>query len=653
MSSTFAEDNNLIPEPVASNSSTNDTTTTTTTTNTTAANSNSTNNSNTIAAVAAAAAVAAVSQSNTPTVVDPFNSSDSLNRFNNIINSLPLKTRLTISSLSLLDNITTQLLRLLIFNSNAPHLLALLTDQSNYLASGETETFQILLKLFKQIKNIYNPKSPLLNVHDVAPGLWFPNSPPPMLLRGHEAFIITVIRKTNLLTFILTTLHCFNYGFDLLQSTFLDIFCPNTLFTGTTTSDQNGKFLKSQAILYLDLKTQALIAGLKESEDESGSIPRIVLENLLDEIFPQDLADQLIQRRCGGNSSATNTIMTPSEQDFIERCTRRRENLLQFNDLNELISSYDWNHFIKELLDYCNKNMGLIIWGKKGRGKSPLYCYDVKEFDAQIIVASGAVPPTGNPDLSTIDSTSRNNATIVNDNGELSSITDSDLNRSNLSSSRRGHQTISERPSSQEPAIDGIEGTTFNSAAAALSAGGSGILMDSTSAANSAMAQYIVNAAVASSGTRIKKIKSKRTWSKEEEDALIEGLKEVGPSWSKILDMYGPGGKISEDLKNRTQVQLKDKARNWKLHYLKTGKPLPFYLVKVTGTLDKSVKAKKRNTAANSSIPDSNNSMEPSSSQQNNNLNGDTNQSQEPAGALFENNSTTNDAFDPSLETTM
>ena len=631
MSSSFAEDNNLTTEQTTSKNSTTDTTTTTN-----------------------AAAVTVPQNNNTSTIVDPFNSSDSLNRFNGIINSLPLKTRLTISSLCLLDNVTTQLLRLLIFNSNAPHILALFTDQSNYLASGETETFQILIQLFKQIRNIYAPKSPLLNVHDVAPGLWFPNSPPPMLLRGHEAFIITVIRKTNLLTFILTTLHCFNYGFDLLQSTFLDIFCPNTLFTGTTTNDQNGKFLKSQAILYLDLKTQALIAGLKESEDESGSITRTTLENLLDEIFPRDLADQLIQRRCGGNSNSTNTIMTPSEQDFIERCTRRRENLLQFNDLNELVSSYDWNHFVKELLGYCNKNMGLIIWGKKGRGKSPLYCYDVKEFDAQIIVASGAVPPTGNIDASTTDSTGRNNTAIITENGEVSSITDSDLSRSNISSSRRRQRTgVSERTSSQEPAIDGIEGTTFSSTTAG-AMNSSGVLMDPTSAANSAMAQYIVNAAVASSGSRIKKIKSKRTWSKEEEDALIEGLKEVGPSWSKILDMYGPGGKISEDLKNRTQVQLKDKARNWKLHYLKTGKPLPFYLMKVTGSLDKSFKSKKRSTTTNSPVPDINSSIGPSSGHQdNNNNNSDVNQSQELAGALFENNSASNDAFDPSLETAM
>lgn len=511
---------------------------------------------------------------------DVFNNSDSLNRFNNIIQSLPLKTRITISSLCLLDNISTQLLRFLIFNSNAPHLLAIFTDDSNFLASGETETFQVLLQLFKQVRIIYNARSPLLNVHDVAPGLWFPNAPPPMLLRGHEAYIITVIRKANLLTFILTTLYCFNYGFDLLQNTFLDIFCPNTLFTGTSTSDQNGKFLKSQAILYLDLKTQALIAGLKEFEDENGSIPKDKLESLLDEIFPTDLADQLIERRLGNGTTATNATMTPSERDFVERCDRRRENLLQFHNLNELISSYDWNHFIKELLDYCNKNMGLIIWGRKGRGKSPLYCFDAKEFDQQIMTASGAVSSHYN-DNNQYDPLNRTN----NESTNLTTV--NDTNRStttmngNVSNERGSSQGSPDLLTSNSTGINSTEKSTTTD----------------VNAANSRMTQYIVNAAVAASGQRIKKIKAKRTWSKHEEDALIAGLKEVGSSWSKILDMYGPGGKISEDLKNRTQVQLKDKARNWKLQYLKSGKPLPPYLMKVTGTLDKHTRGKKKNAA--------------------------------------------------------
>ena len=51
---------------------------------------------------------------------------------------------------------------------------------------------------------------------------------------------------------------------------------------------------------------------------------------------------------------------------------------------------------MKELLDYCNRNMGLIIWGKRGRGKSPLYCFDKEEFDPQVIYASGAAAFDGN-----------------------------------------------------------------------------------------------------------------------------------------------------------------------------------------------------------------------------------------------------------------
>lgn len=602
----------------------------------------------------------------TPDVLD---TSDSLNRFNNIIQSLPLKTRITVSSLCLLDNVSTQLLRFLIFNANAPHLLAIFTDDSNFLASGETETFQVLLQLFKQVRVIYNAKSPLLNVHDVVPGLWFPNAPPPLLLRGHEEYIITVIRKANLLTFILTTLYCFNYGFDLLQSTFLDIFCPNTLFTGTSTTDQNGKFLKSQAILYLDLKTQALIAGLKEFEDENGSIPKDKLETLLDEIFPNDLANQLIQRRLGGGTTATNSTMTPSERDFIERCDRRRENLLQFHNLNELTSSYDWNHFIKEILDYCNKNMGLIIWGRKGRGKSPLYCFDSKEFDPQIMAASGALPPhhTGSNVDATVayDTTERN----ANENTNL------DMNRSSTVISGTSGAMSNERGSGEgSPENTGTPtGTTPNAL----------VTLDAK-AATSRMTQYIVNAAVTASGQRIKKIKAKRTWSKEEEDALVAGLREVGSSWSKILDMYGPGGKISENLKNRTQVQLKDKARNWKLQYLKSGKPLPSYLMKVTGNLDKHLKGKKKNVAlavtqatdiasttspasassvgdvtANSATPtDITSSVtgDAVSSQQENDDNESSDQnteSQEPNGDLFESNNTEAPGFDPSLETSM
>lgn len=66
----------------------------------------------------------------------------------------------------------------------------------------------------------------------------------------------------------------------------------------------------------------------------------------------------------------------------------------------------------------------------------------------------------------------------------------------------------------------------------------------------------------------------------------MAGLDRVkGPHWSQILAMFGPGGNINESLKDRNQVQLKDKARNLKLFFLKSGIEVPYYLKFVTGEL--------------------------------------------------------------------
>jgi hypothetical protein len=78
----------------------------------------------------------------------------------------------------------------------------------------------------------------------------------------------------------------------------------------------------------------------------------------------------------------------------------------------------------------------------------------------------------------------------------------------------------------------------------------------------------------------------RRPWTTEEENALMAGLDRVkGPHWSQILAMFGPGGTINEALKDRNQVQLKDKARNLKLFFLKSGIEVPYYLKFVTGEL--------------------------------------------------------------------
>ncbi|ODA80955.1 hypothetical protein RJ55_03915 [Drechmeria coniospora] len=79
---------------------------------------------------------------------------------------------------------------------------------------------------------------------------------------------------------------------------------------------------------------------------------------------------------------------------------------------------------------------------------------------------------------------------------------------------------------------------------------------------------------------------TRRPWTQEEEKALMAGLDMVkGPHWSQILTLFGPSGTMSDILKDRTQVQLKDKARNLKLFFLKTNSEMPYYLQAVTGEL--------------------------------------------------------------------
>jgi len=67
---------------------------------------------------------------------------------------------------------------------------------------------------------------------------------------------------------------------------------------------------------------------------------------------------------------------------------------------------------------------------------------------------------------------------------------------------------------------------------------------------------------------------------------LMAGLDQVkGPHWSQILGLYGPNGTVNNALAERNQVQLKDKARNLKLFFLKSDIEVPYYLQSVTGEL--------------------------------------------------------------------
>ena len=101
--------------------------------------------------------------------IDPDANPKDQNTSKRAFTDLPPKTQLTINSVSLLDNVSTQLLRLLATNPPETVLEIAFPAEQDSPINQEIETFQTLLVLFKQVKKIYNTESPLLTVHDVAP----------------------------------------------------------------------------------------------------------------------------------------------------------------------------------------------------------------------------------------------------------------------------------------------------------------------------------------------------------------------------------------------------------------------------------------------------------------------------------------------------
>lgn len=468
-------------------------------------------------------------------------------RFNDIIELLPAKTRFNLSSLALLDNVANQMFQLLF--SDKKHRRVSMLDNKVALMANEKEIFEILLKLFKDVKAIYSC-NPVITVQDVAPGLWFDISQVPSILESHEAYIGTVVRKCNILTFLLSTLDYMPYEMGLLQDIFLDIFCPNTVYSSDLTNssfDASCSFLKAQALLFLDFKTQVFIRSLADLRSD-GEFTDAQKSYLLDIAFPPDMASDLIKRRTGGknqiqHNSRKRNKLTASEKDFLERCERRKNALMKLDTLESICSTYDWGYYVRELLEYCNKNLGLIIWGRKGKGKKSLHAFGSHEY----------LQMAHTTDTKEIQK-------------DCCDINDADV-KDNESSAYIKQERVSAASTQEE-------------------SNGKPVLFSIHQASDIGVENS--RKTFAKTQTKLPKItKTKRAWTVNEEKILVESLKQVGPSWSKILELHGPGGKLSEGLRNRNQVQLKDKARNWKKHYLKTGKKLPYYLLKVTGTAEK------------------------------------------------------------------
>jgi len=154
----------------------------------------------------------------------------------------------------------------------------------------------------------------------------------------NDATQIEVLRKANLATFVSTIFEPREIGFSDLDTHFLEIFVPN-----------NGRLLKAQAQILLELKTQAFIAATRSKDSAK--------EDLLYSLFPDNLESRILARRPGARGLA------PSEQEFVKRALSRREFLLaeiKNDNLDALPEKYRWEDFLREISSYVSKNFDAI-----------------------------------------------------------------------------------------------------------------------------------------------------------------------------------------------------------------------------------------------------------------------------------------------------
>ncbi|KAJ5412874.1 hypothetical protein N7465_005179 [Penicillium sp. CMV-2018d] len=549
---------------------------------------------------------------------------------------LKANSHLKIQSLPILDNLSTQILSFLSKNTYQD-LTAMVSEPD----SENGQAYATMRSLFDHTKRVYTVKHSFLQPTD---------------LEITDPSQIDVIRKANLASFVSSIFGSQEIGFADLNDHFLDVFVP-----------EGGRLLKVQGALYLELKTQAFIAAMHNKS--------LTRTQLLYNLFPDDMEQRLLARRPGTRQLA------PSETDFVNRLTSRRDILLnEINNeeaLNALPDKYHWEDFLRDLSSYISKNFDAINTqqGKKAvKGRQPSSSNgDAHEspnttHQGQFSLNQQVeVPVDRNMHGDLVARAARAAQIALQGHGlrrsqqqsqqqhqqQQPQQTQSQASPSPLPQQPQHQQPQQPPPQQQQqqqqpqqqsqPENQYLHGYTaaqqpqpahqqyhhsptppggyqtqqaspltfqqsplqatfqqYNpNAAQAMQARANGMSSNhgympgiphySQSQPTQVLYERARMAASAKSSPTSRKSglpSQRRPWTTEEENALMAGLDRVkGPHWSQILAMFGPGGTISEALKDRNQVQLKDKARNLKLFFLKSGIEVPYYLKFVTGEL--------------------------------------------------------------------
>ncbi|KAF3483136.1 telomeric DNA-binding factor trf1 [Arthroderma uncinatum] len=459
---------------------------------------------------------------------------------------LKANSNLKLQSLPILDNLSTQML-CFVARTNFQDLSTLVLDPQ----SENAQSYSTLRSLFDHTKKVYTTTQSFLSASD---------------LGFTDSSQVEIIRKANLASFVFSLFGTQEIGLSDLHDHFLDIFVP-----------EGGRLLKSQAALFLELKTQTFIAAMNN--------PARPKADILYELFPDNLGVKLLARRPGTRHPA------PSETDFVKRAWSRRDILLgEINNpdsANTLSEKYLWQDFLRDVSIYVSKNIDSITTQQAKRSnkiRSPTSPQE-EEIESPGIALETQFPvaPPNPPEPAPVERRI-GKVDLVARAARAAQIALQGQGSTHLPFLQSHFQFQQYSP--QVPP----EPSAIRANAASASYGYMpGVPHYSQSEPTQILyerARLATTTRSSPSSRRAGLPSQRRPWTTEEENALMAGLDRVkGPHWSQILSMFGPGGTISEALKDRNQVQLKDKARNLKLFFLKSGIEVPYYLKFVTGEL--------------------------------------------------------------------
>ncbi|KAI9055981.1 hypothetical protein LZ554_000915 [Drepanopeziza brunnea f. sp. 'monogermtubi'] len=435
-----------------------------------------------------------------------------------------------IFSLPILESLSTQILATLAQGSYID-TVRIVQDPDSELG----QAYATLKSLFDQTKQIYSKDGLFLSADEL-------NIKEP----AHRA----TIRTTNLASFS-AAVFASSAGFYELSSSFIDIVTPD----GACLEKEPGELL-------VNLKTQMYLSRIASEEQRENETK----EDILEDMFPLDFEDVLRNRH-------PDTPLSRDELEFIDLVNHRREFLIKehtdVESIQVLSEKFGWEGFLTDVSSYLKKNY------------EPLLAPYMKRH-----ALTTPVSPRPTPDPNDLEKHCSPAYKYQGINGAASSL-DQDIS---VHAQQAADEVLRALGYTSESQAVETQQTSHHSPCHTPS-----VIQKVPYPTQSAPTQELYEKArQAAASTKAGNVSARRPgapsqrrpWSTEEENTLMAGLDQVkGPHWSQILAIYGQKGTINDILKDRNQVQLKDKARNLKLFFLKSGIEVPYYLQCVTGEL--------------------------------------------------------------------